>query len=226
MREGGAHSADISRPARLSAGSSQSSLGTPGDKIAFPFFTLLQTSLPALVSHSTRSNSPTPTRPRNQVSHNVSSLLPSCRAKMNDPTEQGSARPRRSSRAVAKPDFRAMENYGDLTSEYGDDLFVARDPSPHHVPHHVRRPSGGMKKIGGGNVTKAVSRRPPVVDEMEQQAKKLEQDVAALQKRRLEVRGQLEAILRENETLRGELRVKKESGKIGGGAGGGGLLYF
>lgn len=83
-----------------------------------------------------------------------------------------------------------------------------------------------MKKVGGGNVTKAGSRRPPVVDEMEQQAKKLEQDVAALQNRRLEVRGQLEAILRENETLRGELRVKKESGKNSGEAGGGGLLYF
>ncbi len=161
----------------------------------------------------------------------------------------GTARPRRSSRAVAKPDFRAMENYGDLTSEYGDDLFVARDPSPSHAsrsaPHHARRPSGGsggsggrgMKKVGGGNVTKGGGggRRPPVVEEMEQHAKKLEQDVAALQARRREVRGQLEAVLRENEKLRSELNAgkgegggntKREQDDVGGiKSAGGGLLY-
>jgi len=161
----------------------------------------------------------------------------------------GTARPRRSSRAVAKPDFRAMENYGDLTSEYGDDLFVARDSSPSHAsrsaPHHARRPSGGsggsggrgMKKVGGGNVTKGGGggRRPPVVEEMEQHAKKLEQDVAALQARRREVRGQLEAVLRENEQLRSELNAgkgedggntKREQDDVGGiKSAGGGLLY-
>ena len=161
----------------------------------------------------------------------------------------GTARPRRSSRAVAKPDFRAMENYGDLTSKYGDDLFVARDPSPSHAsrsaPHHARRPSGGsggsggrgMKKVGGGNVTKGGGggRRPPVVEEMEQHAKKLEQDVAALQARRREVRGQLEAVLRENEKLRSELNAgkgegggntKREQDDVGGiKSAGGGLLY-
>lgn len=158
-------------------------------------------------------------------------------------------RPRRSSRAVAKPDFRAMENYGDLTSEYGDDLFQARDTSPpldrldHHDRQeraggsrqtmHTRRPSGGaggsggrgMKKVGGGNSTKA--RRPPVVEELEAAAKKLEQDVAALQNRRREVRTQLEGILKENETLRAELsggmRGKKEDPH---GRDDGGLLYF
>lgn len=156
--------------------------------------------------------------------------------------------PRRSARAVAKPDFRAMENYGDLTSEYGEDLFQVRDGSQ-SLEHerqdrsgilrqvaHTRRPSGGsggsgargMKKVGGGNASKG--RKMPAVEEMEAAAKKLEQDVAALQSRREEVRGQLEAILRENEALRAELGARdtggerrekdEETGRDGG------LLYF
>ncbi len=154
--------------------------------------------------------------------------------------------PRRSSRAVAKPDFRAMENYGDLTSEYGDDLFQVRDgsqPLDHERQDrsgilrqvaHARRPSGGsggsgargMKKVAGGNASKG--RRMPAVEEMEAAAKKLEQDVSALQTRRVEVRSQLEAILRENEDLRAELGARgtgadkkdEEAGRDGG------LLYF
>jgi len=94
-----------------------------------------------------------------------------------------------------------------------------------------------MKKVGGGNVTKGGGggRRPPVVEEMEQHAKKLEQDVAALQARRREVRGQLEAVLRENEQLRSELNAgkgedggntKREQDDVGGiKSAGGGLLY-
>jgi hypothetical protein len=153
--------------------------------------------------------------------------------------------PRRSSRAVAKPDFRAMENYGDLTSEYGDDLFQVRDDSQSLDPDrqdrsgilrqvvHARRPSGGsgsgargMKKVAGGNATKV--RRMPAVEEMEAAAKKLEQDVSALQSRRVEVRSQLEAILRENEALRSELGARGTGGEKKDEEAGrdGGLLYF
>ena len=154
--------------------------------------------------------------------------------------------PRRSSRAVAKPDFRAMENYGDLTSEYGDDLFQVGEDSQSldqdrldrtgilRQGAHARRPGGGpggsgargMKKVAGGTGSKG--RRPPAVEEMEAAAKKLEQDVSALQSRRMEVRSQLEAILRENEALRAELGARgrgsekkdEEAGRDGG------LLYF
>ena len=143
-----------------------------------------------------------------------------------------SARPRRSSRAVAKPDFRAMENYGDLTSEYGDDVFQGRDLSPMsgqasghmsgqmsgHMSGqasgqasghpsrpggHARRPSGGGTKKAGGQASKG--RRPAAMDELEAAAKKLENDVTALQNRSRDVRAQLEAILRENDTLRAEI---------------------
>lgn len=65
-----------------------------------------------------------------------------------------------------------------------------------------------------------------MVEELEAAAKKLEQDVAALQNRRREVRTQLEGILKENETLRAELSGGMHKKEDPHGRDDGGLLYF
>ena len=149
-----------------------------------------------------------------------SSLYDDAPSTANMSTQQ---QPRRSSRAVAKPDFKALENYGGLLE--GEDMAALRvelldeeDDGFGSTSHHHRRnssgggtsngsgASNGGKRSGGSGLgkhkTQSKNRRPAALDDLEVTAKKLEDEIVRLQNQLLAEKGRLVALQQENAALR------------------------
>lgn len=149
-----------------------------------------------------------------------SSLYDDAPSTANMSTQQ---QPRRSSRAVAKPDFKALENYGGLLE--GEDMAALRvelldeeDDGFGSTSHHHRRnssgggtsngsgASNGGKRSGGSGLgkhkTQSKNRRPAALDDLEVTAKKLEDEILRLQNQLLAEKGRLVALQQENAALR------------------------
>lgn len=124
---------------------------------------------------------------------------------------------RRSSRAVNKPNFRAMENYGSL--QESDDLFFfdAEDAGGEKRSSGTSRGSGSKSMVGrqqkssGKSKAGTKMRRPAALDDMESLAKKLEDDVAILQRDVESQRHTYETLCQENQVLMEQVQMLQHS---------------
>ena len=122
---------------------------------------------------------------------------------------------RRSSRAVHKPDFRAMENYGNLQDS--EDVFLFDSEDNGMEKKGSSRASGSRSVLGRQHKPSAKakagakSRRPAALDDMESIAKKLEDDIATLQDNVDTQRRTYEALCQENQVLMKQIQELQNS---------------
>lgn len=93
---------------------------------------------------------------------------------------------RRSSRSVAKPNFRALENGGVETEELLDELGIAGDDVSESMGYsgqqgRKKRGSGRKGGVHGGLSKGGRVRKPAMLEDMEIIVSKLEDEVAGLQ---------------------------------------------
>lgn len=93
---------------------------------------------------------------------------------------------RRSSRSVAKPNFRALENGGVETEELLDELGIAGDDVGESMGYsgqqgRKKRGSGRKGGVHGGLSKGGRVRKPAMLEDMEIIVSKLEDEVASLQ---------------------------------------------
>ena len=114
---------------------------------------------------------------------------------------------RRSSRSVAKPNFRALENGGVETEELLDELGIAGDDGIESLGYggqHGRKKRGGGRKGGvqGGLSKGGRVRKPAMLEDMEIVVSKLEDEVARLEQEASALAGRYHGLKEENAAMR------------------------